>query len=184
MLEWSHIPPSVTSPWPKLPFRGWRRSGPKEGRSPRTFSCVFVLWGSASFEPAPRPSTAAGRVSGTSCCRRGELGPPEPGEHETRRDEGLKKTDRWAGSWVEEVQFKWTKQTSGNSDMFLRVNTDRTLLKGQFTQCTNFFCNMQTVLRGEVSKYLSEISTSTNVAITALKYQTVTTATCLGVLTL
>lgn len=109
MLEWSHVPPSVTSPWPKHPFRGWRRSGPKEGKSPRTFSYVFVLWGSASYAPAPRPSTAVGRASESSrssCCRRGALGPPELGEHESRRDEGLKRPQRWAG---------WLKFTSNQN---------------------------------------------------------------------
>lgn len=84
MSAWNQIPPSVTSSSPKHPSRGWKRSGPKGGRSRRIFSCVFVLWGSESYGLAPRQSTAAGRVSGWE-----ELGPLKPGKHERRWENGF-----------------------------------------------------------------------------------------------
>lgn len=82
-LAWSLIPQSVTSPSPKFLPRGWKRSKPKGVGSPRTSSCECEPWGCGSCEPAPKPSTAAGRSS--SSWRPGE--PPEPGGL-WRTDEG------------------------------------------------------------------------------------------------
>lgn len=120
MSAWNQIPPSVTSSSPKHPSRGWRRSGPKGGRSRRIFSCVFVLWGSESYGLAPRQSTAAGRVSGWE-----ELGPLKPGKHERRWESGLMNCPLGKFTFLLLKELTWlTKsisQISKHADRFMSL---------------------------------------------------------------